>query len=259
MRLLKRRRGLEADIDKLKASVSTVEAAEKAKWERHIVDLQSQLLEERKLLEETRGLLEKSKDKERETGELVVVQRSVIADVEQKLTAARDKLGNTEQIVAGLQEENLGLKNALAAVPSQASVVAEFKLTEEYKKEIIAARVAGVAAYKISEDFGEAMEEVATRAVNEFKAGSQYTAELEEAKTVAVTEYSKSVSFRRAVGVEAGKMSKQVVECCRVFLKDNMQRPTSEFGEFFMSYLQQRRGSEIVGSCSAGSAEKSST
>lgn len=58
--------------------------------------------------------------------------------------------------------------------------------------------------------------------------------------------------------MEAGKMSRHVVECCREFFKDDLKRSGDEFGDFFLSFVRQRRRPD-GGSSSLGSVCKSST
>lgn len=49
-RLMKRKRGLEVELEKLKENVNTAVSAERVKWEEKIVNLQNQLLSQEETL-----------------------------------------------------------------------------------------------------------------------------------------------------------------------------------------------------------------
>ena len=133
------------------------------------------------------------------------------------------------------------MKSLLAAAPSREAIIAEFRSSDGYKKDIVTARIAAVDTYKGSEDFEEELKAAMERGIEEFKNSISYATELTGIRNAAVSEYRRSTSFKDVVGAEAGKLSMQIVECCREYLKDDMRRPTHEFGEFFVNFVRRQK------------------
>lgn len=155
--------------------------------------------------------------------------------------------------------ENEVLKVSLASVPSKESILSEYCASDAYKRSIVEARVAAVDAYKCSEEFEEELRGAVERGIAGFRGSVEFAEELARIRDGAISDYQKGASFKEAVGVEAGKLSKRVVDCCREFLKDDMQRPTQEFGEFFMSFVRRQRTNMASGCSPGGSGTRSST
>lgn len=129
----------------------------------------------------------------------------------------------------------------LASVLSKEDMVREFRANEMYKQEIVSSRVAAVTTYKGSEEFDEELTRAAERGVADFKGGPEAADERKRVQEAATAEYQRSVAFKHAVVAEAEKMSVQLVGCCREFFKDNMRRPTREFGGFFGAFIRSQR------------------
>lgn len=257
LRLLKRQRGLEIEVKKLTMEKHDASLVLKAELEKKVSDLHVELMNERKAVSEASITIEDLRKKDEELAKLLDVERAAVVELEGKLSTVSNTVVDMTRKVAEYQEKNEDLERVLAGVPSTDAVISDFKMSETYKQEIITARVAGVAAYKASEEFDEVVGDAVARAICEFKASEEYTAALERVENESIEKYRKSVAFRQAVGMEAGRMSKQVVECCREFLKDDMQRPVTEFGGFFASYMRQGRVHEAGGSSSLSSAARS--
>lgn len=244
-RLLKRKRGLELEVAKVKEEAASAAFVEKAKWEKGIADLQVQISREQALVQTTRELLATAKEEKLKISDLLSAERE-----------ANCKLKTT---IAELTQQKEGLEAQLRVVPSPDTIVADFKGGDVYKGELIAARLAGIAAYKGSSEFEDEQKLLAERAIRQYKEGLEYAADIEKLKATVIAEYSKSIAFRQAVGLEAGKMSRHVVECCREFLKDDLDRDGNEFGNYFMSFMKRQRSHGSGAASSLGSAARSAT
>lgn len=258
LRLMKRKRGLELDVVQAKENARAEIIAERTKWEKRVSELETQLSERKEMLRVVQESVVAIETKEREAVGKFREQLELNSSLEVKLEESATSLMGVEKTLAEMQKQNDDLRATLNSLPSRDVIISEFLSSDVHEKELSEARAAGVISYKASEEFGREMDVLSENAVKTYKESADYAASIKELKSVWASEYSKSIAFRQAVGMEAGKMSKHVVECCREFLKDDLRRPGHEFGDFFMSFVQQRLRSE-TGASSLGSVCKSST
>lgn len=244
-RLMKRKWGLELEVMKMREDAAQLVNKERMKWEKQVADMKAEASTQRELLKESQSLVTIAEQGKQQAVDTLAVQRE-----------ATRKL---ESVVAELTGKNEELTKQLRMIPSKEVVIAEFKAGDSYKSEVVAARLAGIAAYKASAEFEDELRVLSDRAVAEYKEGPIYAAEVEKMKSVGRAEYLQSVAFRQAVGLEAGKMSRQVVECCREFFKDDLRRAGGEFGDFFVTFMRRQRVRETGVASSLGSVVKSST
>lgn len=248
LRLQKRRKGLEADLGRVKEEADKKLADERLKFDGEIAGIRGERDAFCQRVEMLENELQKVTDQftgiqsERDTMKTAYssLERANIDLTEnlREVGIARDKVSELLSITT---KENEILKSSLAAIPSREAIIAEYQAGDEYKRDIIDARVAAVDTYKCSEEFEEEIKIAEKRGVMEFKGSVNYATELAAVRDAAVSEYRKSTAFTDAVGAEAGKLSMRIVGCCREFLKDDMQRPTREFGEFFVGFVRRQR------------------
>ncbi|WOG83103.1 hypothetical protein DCAR_0102277 [Daucus carota subsp. sativus] len=227
-RLQKRGRGLEQDLERAKARITDAVVAEQVTTLQATVDGSAG------------RLAELSKEGELMKAGMVSLQEAN-ASLGEKLTLSEVARSEYEGVAKSLGKENDELRAKLAAVPSKEAVIAEYRESDVFKRAIVDARVARVEAYRGSEDFDSEMKSAVKRGVAVFKDSAEYADEMQRVRESAVDNYRSSIAFKQAVGAEAGKMSRQVVECCREFLKDDLQRPTQDFGGFFVAHVRRQR------------------
>lgn len=259
LRIQKRRKGLELDLERFREEAAKALADERVKHQSEINELQQ---EKDDLSAQMLALQETVKRLEDE----IIVEHSANLSLKclkdellGKLSAAEITRTELEKQMSDIKSENDSLRSALAAVPSREVVVADFRGSDEYKREVVDARVAAVDAYKGSEEFDEELKAAVECGVLDFKASTEYAGELARVQDVALSQFKSSAAFKEAVGVEAGKMSKRIVDCCREFFKGGLHRPTQEFGAFFVEFVRRTRGSGSSGQSPGGSGARSST
>lgn len=240
------------EVSKVRGESLTLLNTEKLKWEKEITELREQLAEKQEKLQRAEERVAAVEKAGQETAATLVLQKELACEQETKILEITASLTNVKSACADLENQNAELRREMEKMSAPEVIISDFKRGDVYKGEMVAARLAGIAAYKASAEFADEIQALTTRAIARYKDGSEYTAGVEKLRAVWEAEYSKSISFRQAVGLEAGKMSRQVVECCREFFKDDLKRPGDEFGEFFMAYVRQWRGRE-AGSSSLGS------
>lgn len=258
-RLQKRRKGLEVDLERAKRDAAKALAGARAEYEAEVDELKRQRDDFSSRVFALQDEVKKLKSEVLAEQAAFLSLKSVNDDLTGKLSALEVGRDELERLIAGFKNENDTLKSTLAAVPSREIVVADFRGSEEYKREIIEARVAAVESYKCSEEFDEEMRAATERGVSDFKMGAAYAEELARVQRTALSRLRGSAAFKEAVGVEAGKMSKQIVDCCREFFKGDLQRSTQEFGAFFVDFVRRHPSGGSSGQSSGVSGARSST
>lgn len=264
-RFLKRKKGLELELDRVKKDTAealskerlgfgqeiSVVSSERDALRCRVADLESKLQVMTTQLTDER-LKRDSSEKAYASLELVN------AGLKEDLLRVDSNRGDMEKLLTVATAENELLKASLASMPSRETAVAEYCASDEYKRDIVNARVAAVEAYKCSDEFEEEMRDATDRGVAGFKSSAAFAEDLAKVRETAISDYRGGNAFKEAVGVEAGKLSMRIVDCCREFLKDNLQRPTQEFGEFFRSFVCRQRDNVVSGYSSGGSGTRSS-
>ncbi|XP_063944583.1 uncharacterized protein LOC135150883 [Daucus carota subsp. sativus] len=241
-RLQRRKHGLEEELNNVKAKLGEMEPAEKIKLQEQLAGVSKERDECRVLIRELEGQINASKEENRVAQEKLKALQDMHLDVTGKLQVSETARCEADKLVSRLRGDIEGLKVTLENVPRREVVLAEFRASDEYKQEVIESRVAAVETFRTSEDFAEEIRRAVQQSLSEFKKGVEYAQALDHARAMAIAEFRDGVAFKQAVGAEAGKMSLRIVECCREFFKDDMQRPSQEFGVFFTEFIRRSRG-----------------
>lgn len=256
--LLKHKESLEEELAKVRKEWEVALNLEKAGFEKRVAEL----LTEKECSQDTIKSLEArvsvAEGRQRAAEDNLEILKVENLELGGKLELSETARCAADEAISRLGGEVNALKETLEGMPRRESIVAEFRSSEEFKQELIEARVSAVGAYQASEEFSEAVQSAVENAVNLFKQSVVYSEELDEARKAAVADFRRSVEFKQAVGAEVGKVSIQVVECCREFFKEDFGRPAQEFGVVFTEFMRRRR-SGASGSSTRGSPVVSST
>ena len=251
--LTKEKSSLSEELNKLKNAEESLVAAERTLLDAQIKSLQTQLAEERtkfesqlrdvvnsrealrlkvdnaecRLLVSSRKMDELQSEKSKVEEELVAVvdgrdearrdaekSRSELHNVTTELADLRKDYDLLGERFDSSEKEVDSLKWKLEVAPSRDSIIDEFQRSSEMQKML--------------NDFGDA-------AVADFMDSVTYKTKLDDA----VSQFMKSSEFRRTVGEKTGAMIPYVVECCRVFLKDDLQRSRDGFETFFVDWKRK--------------------
>ncbi|KAL1821061.1 uncharacterized protein LOC108215864 isoform X1 [Daucus carota subsp. sativus] len=271
-KLLKCKKKVETELKKVKEENAKMLAAERLRLEDQVAEavnnfkrVQHKLEYQQGLLESVHNLAERLRGARgmymKQLEDVHVLHESLAG----KVTEALADQSLDERNVAILEDEVSEPNGRLPTISSPADVIAEFKNSaemdsliaagverfkagDEYERLVATACGAAIEAFKGSVVYQEEWKRAVDDGIADFKMSVEYTDEIEKASAAAVAAFRKSRDFRQAIGIESGKMSRRVVECCREFFRDNPQRPSEEFGSYFVAFVRQRRSGTGSGS-----------
>lgn len=258
-RLHRHKQALEDELTKVRDEQVGERDAEKAEFQKQVADAlkgrdecQTQIASYQTSMKALEGRVSIAEGRQRSAKDNLETLKGVNLDLSGKLELSETARCAADEVISRLGSEVSALKKTLEDVPRREAILAEFRASEGFKQELIEARVSAVEAYKLSEDFTEDVKCAVECGVSEFKQSDEYSGEMDDVRKAAMADFRKGNAFKQAVGAEAGKMSVQVVECCREFFKADFERPTQEFGVFFAEFIRRRRsgtsGSSTMGS-----------
>lgn len=152
-RLMKRKRGLEEELKKLKENAHVELCSERSRWEDTVADLRKQLSSCEESLKVGRETVVAAEKREAESAVTLREQVQLVSDLESKLQAEITTVKDMKKAMQKVQEQRDQLQVELNAMPSKEVIVSEFRSGAVYKKEILEAQAVGVAAYRGSREF----------------------------------------------------------------------------------------------------------
>ena len=271
------KKGLSEELNKLKSAGDSLAAEEKSALETEIQKLQTQFAEERLKLESQLREVVNSKEALRlkvdnaecrliVSGRKMDELQSEKSKVDQELLAvmdgrdeARRDAEKAQAELSAVVEEFSGLKKAYDILGERFDCSEKEVDDLKWKLEVAPSRDVIIDEFQRSSEMQKMLNDFGDAVVADFMDSVTYKTKLDDA----VKQFMKSSEFRRAVGEKTGAMIPYVVECCRVFLKDDLQRPRDGFETFFVDWKkkvnEEKARNRLAGEVDAGKIGTSSS
>ena len=244
---------LSKEVNKLKSGGEALVADERKLLEVQIQNLQTQFAEERMKLE----------SQLREAVNSNETLRLKVDNAECRLIVSRRKMDELQSAKSKVDEELLAVMNGrdearqdaektryelqnvtaeLVGLKKDYDILGErFDCSEKeidslkWKLEVAPNRDSVVEEFRRSTEMQKMLQEARDVVVADFMDSVTYKTKLDNA----MSQFMKGAEFRRAVGEKTGVMISYLVECCQVFLKDDLQRPRDGFETFFVDWKKK--------------------